>query len=95
MGLKAIEVPVSAKAETRGLEMAFLEKIPWAIVSVISQSIQRNQRDLNRFSITQLFKHMDALKKQIWSLVDYVLNQFLDVWNVKQILTRITKIKLL
>ena len=32
-------------------------------------------------------KHMDALRKQIQSLVDYVLNQFLDICNVKQILT--------
>ena len=30
---------------------------------------------------------MDALRKQIQSLVDYVLNQFLDICNVKQILT--------
>ena len=42
------------------------------------------------------FKHMDALRKQIQSLVDYVLNHcFLDICNVKQILTMITRIKLI
>ena len=39
------------------------------------------------------FKHMmDALRKQIQSLVDYVLSQFLDICNVKQILIMIAKI---
>ena len=32
------------------------------------------------------FKHMDALRKQIQSLVDYVLNHwFLDICNIEQI----------
>ena len=37
MELQAFEVQVCAKAETRGLEMAFLVKVPLAVVSVISQ----------------------------------------------------------
>ena len=40
MELQAFEVKVCAKAETRGLEMAFLETVPWAIVSVIFQLFQ-------------------------------------------------------
>ena len=40
MGLQAFEVQVCAKAETRGLEMAFLVKVPQAVVSVISQLFQ-------------------------------------------------------
>ena len=40
MGLQAFEVRVCAKAETRGLEMAFLVKVPKAVVSVISQLFQ-------------------------------------------------------
>ena len=40
MELQAFEVQVCEKAETRGLKMAFLVKVPWAIVSVISQLFQ-------------------------------------------------------
>ena len=40
MGLQAFEVQVFAKAETRGLEMVFLAKVPLAVVSVISQLFQ-------------------------------------------------------
>ena len=40
MGLQASEVQVCTKAETRGLEMAFLVKVPQAVVSVISQLFQ-------------------------------------------------------
>ena len=36
------------------------------------------------------FKHKDAVRKQIQSLVDYVLSQCF-IWNVKQILTMITR----
>ena len=41
------------------------------------------------------FKLMDALRKQIQSLVDYSLNHSLDICNVKQILTMVARIKLL
>ena len=40
MGLQAFEVQVCVKAETRGLKMAFLVKVPWAIISVTSQLFQ-------------------------------------------------------
>ena len=40
MELQAFEVQVYAKAKTRGLEMAFLLKVPQAVVSVISQLFQ-------------------------------------------------------
>ena len=40
MGLQAFEVQVCAKGETRGLEMAFLVKVPQAVPSVISQLFQ-------------------------------------------------------
>ena len=40
MGLQAFEVQVCAKAETRGLDMTFLVKVPQAIVSVISKLFQ-------------------------------------------------------
>ena len=40
MELQALEVQICAKAETRGLEMAYLVKAPQAVVSVISQSFQ-------------------------------------------------------
>ena len=38
--LQAFEVQICAKAETRGLKMAFLVKAPWAVVSVISRLFQ-------------------------------------------------------
>ena len=40
-------------------------------------------------------KHMDALRKQIQSLADFVLNQFLDLCNIKEILRMITRNNLL
>ena len=40
MELQAFEVQICAKAETRGLEMAFMVKAPQAVVSVISQLFQ-------------------------------------------------------
>ena len=42
------------------------------------------------------FKHMDALRKQIQSLIDYVLNHcFWTYPTVNQILTMIARIQLL
>ena len=40
MELQAFEVQVYAKTETRGLKMAFLEKMSWTIVPAISQLLQ-------------------------------------------------------
>ena len=42
------------------------------------------------------FKHMDALRKQTWSLVDLCFETlFLDLCNVKEIFSMIARIKLL
>ena len=46
MELQAFEVQVCAKAETRGLEMAFLVKVPLAVVSVISQLFQGEPNEI-------------------------------------------------
>ena len=80
MELQAFEVHVCAKAETRGLEMAFLVKAPKAIVSVISQLFQGEPSEIYKQVFDNLTaKHMDALRKQIQSLNDYVLN--LPFWT--------------
>ena len=71
MGLQAFEVRVCAKAETRGLEMAFLVKV---VVSVISQLFQGEQSGFKQVFDSLTVKHMDALRKQIQSLADFVLN---------------------
>ena len=62
------------KPEASG--MAFSEKISWpkAIVSVISQLFQGEQMGLEQVFDILTVKHMDALREQIQSLVDYVLN---------------------
>ena len=70
MALQAFEVQVCAKAETRGLEMAFLVKILQAIVSVISQLFKANQIGFEQVFDNRTVKHMDTLRKQIQSLVD-------------------------
>ena len=76
MELQAFEVQIFAKAETRGLGMAFLVKAPQAVVSVIFNCFRINQVG---FKIQTAFdnltvKHIDVLRKQIQSLADYVLN---------------------
>ena len=55
--------------------MAFLVKVPWVIVSVISQLL--NCYGANQMGFKQVFdnltvKHMDDSRKQIQSVVDYV-----------------------
>ena len=75
MELQAFEVQVCAKAETRGLEMAFLVAVPWAILSVISELFQNEEMNCfraNQMGFKQVFdnltvKHLDALSKQIQS----------------------------
>ena len=37
---EVFEVQVCAKAETRGFKMAFLVKVSWVVVSVVSQLFQ-------------------------------------------------------
>ena len=72
--MRAFEVPVCATTETRGIEMAFLVKISWTIVSAISQLFQGEPKGFEQVFDNLTSKHMDALMKQIQSLVDYVLN---------------------
>ena len=55
--------------------MAFLVKVPRAIVSVISQLFQGEPNGIQTGFDNLTVEHMDALRKQIQSLVDYVLNQ--------------------
>ena len=74
MELQAFEVQVCAKAETTGLEMAFLVKVPQAVVSVIPRLFQANQVEFKQVFDNLTVKHVDALRKQIRSLADYVLN---------------------
>ena len=55
--------------------MAFLVKIPWSIVSAVSQLFWgQTKGDLNKVFNNLTFKLMDALKKQIQSVIDYSLN---------------------
>ena len=65
MGLQAFEVQVCAKAETRGLEMAFL---------VFLNCFRANQVGFKQLFDNLTVKHMDALRTQIQSLADFVLN---------------------
>ena len=76
--------------------MAFVVKVSWTIVSLISQLLQGKPNGIMGFeqvidNIT--FKRMDVLRKKIQSLLDYVLKYFLDTCNLKQILTLIITIK--
>ena len=73
MELGAFEVQVCAKTESRGLEMAFLVRISSNIVSAISR-FRMNQIGFEKVFDNLIFKHMDALRKQILPLVDCVLN---------------------
>ena len=75
MELLAFEVQVCAKTETRGLEMAFLVKEAHRPSFLCYFSIFRaNQIGFEKVFDNLTFKHMGALRKQIQSLVDYVLN---------------------
>ena len=74
MELQAFAVQLCAKAETKGLEMAFLVKAPQAVVCVISQLFQGEPSGIQTGFDNLTVKHMDALRKQIQSLADYVLN---------------------
>ena len=54
--------------------MGFLVKILQTIVSAISQFFRANQVGFEQVFNNLTFKHMDALRKQIQSLADYILN---------------------
>ena len=74
MELQAFEVQICANGETRGLEMAFLVKARLAVVSVISQLFQGEPSWIQTGFDNLAVKYIDALRKQIQSLADYVLN---------------------
>ena len=74
MVLQAFEVQVCPKAETTGLEMAVLVEVPQAVVSVISQLFQGEPSGIQQVFDNLTVKHMDALRKQIQSLAEFVLN---------------------
>ena len=71
MELQAFEVQVCTKSETRGLEMAFLVKFPWAIVSLFLNCFRANQMGFEHAFDNLTFKSMTALRKKIQSVVDY------------------------
>ena len=56
--------------------MAFLVKVSWTVVSAISQMFSVNQMGFEQVFDDLAFKHMDALRKQSQSLIDYVLNHW-------------------
>ena len=74
MELQAFEVQVCAKAEAKGLEMAFLVKVPWVIVSLFLNCFRVKQIGFEQVFDKLTYKHMYALRKQVQSLVYFVLN---------------------
>ena len=70
--------------------MAFLVKFHRPSFLLFLNCFRANQMGFEQVFDSLTFKHMDALRKQIRCLVDYVLNHC-----VKQILTMITRIELL
>ena len=76
MEVQAFEVQICAQAETRGLLRAFLVNLARAIASLISQFFQSKTIEIEKTLDNPTFKRMDALRKMIQSLVDYVLNSY-------------------
>ena len=74
MGLQAFEVQVCAKAETRGLEMAFLVNVPRPSFLLFLNCFRANQMGFKQVFDYLTVRHMNALRKQIQSLVDFVVN---------------------
>ena len=96
MELQSLEVQVCAKAETRCLEMAIFGKNPKDHCFYFFNCFRVKQMGFEQVFDNLIFKHMDALRDQTQSLFDYALNHcFLDICNVKQILTMIARIQLL
>ena len=96
MELQAFEVQVCEKAETRGLEMAFLVKVPQAVVSVTSQllqdgpsGIQTGFREPNCQAYGR-FEETDSVSRRFC-----FEPLFLDLCNVKETLRMITRNNLL
>ena len=76
MELTAFEVQVCAKSETRSLEMVFLVKSQRPTFLLFLDCFWANQMGFEQVFDNLIFKHMDALRNQIQSLVDYVLNHY-------------------
>ena len=74
MELQAFDVQVCAKAETRGLEMPFLVKPHRPSFLLLLNCFRANQVGFKQVFDDLTVKHMNALRKQIQSLADYVLN---------------------
>ena len=72
MGLQAFEVQVCAKAETRSLKMVFLVTRPLFLLFL--NCFRAKQVRFKQVFDNLTVKHMDALRKQIQSLADFVLN---------------------
>ena len=51
--------------------MAFLVKVPWSIVSVVSHKFSANQIAFGQAFDNLTFKQMTALRKKIQSVADY------------------------
>ena len=77
MGLQAFEVQVCAKAETRGLKTAFFVKSHRLSFLLFLNCFRARQVEFKQIFDNLTVKHMDALRKQIQSLADYVLNHCL------------------
>ena len=73
--------------------MAFLVKVPWAIVSVSSQLFQGKPNGFKQLFDILIYNRMDTLRKKTQSFVDYVLNYrvsqkvstFGELWNKKYV----------
>ena len=52
--------------------MAFLAKVPWSIVSVVSQLFQGKPNGLQHVFDNLTVKRMTALREKIQSVVDYL-----------------------
>ena len=74
MELQAFELQICANAETRGLEMAFLVKLHRPSFLLFLNRFKANQVGFKQVFDNLAVKHIDALRKQIQSLADYVLN---------------------
>ena len=74
MELQALEVQVSAKTETRRLKMAFLVESHRPPFLLFLNCFRASKMRFEQVFDNLTFKHMDAPRKQIQSLVDYALN---------------------
>ena len=79
MDLQAFQVQACEKTETGGLEMAFLVIDHRPSFLLFVDCFRANQMGFEQVFDNLTFKDMDALTKQIQSLVNYVLNHC--VWT--------------